>query len=151
MSKHLNFQVIPLADVPASLSIVGASSHPVVLVVDDERLIADTLVAILCKRNFAAHAAYDGAEALSIAQLIPPDFLITDIMMPGMNGIELAITVKEMTPDCRVLLFSGHAQLRALVDDPRCASYDFPLLAKPIHPDILLDCISSMSPVSPAA
>jgi DNA-binding NtrC family response regulator len=148
MSKHLNFQVVPLTDVPAALSIIDAPGHPVVLVVDDEPLIANTLVAILCKRNFAAHAAYDGAEALRIAQLIPPEFLITDVMMPEMNGIELAIAVKEIVPDCKVLLFSGHAHLSALVDDPRYASHEFPLLAKPIHPDVLLAHISSMSPAA---
>jgi DNA-binding response OmpR family regulator len=148
MSKKLNFQVIPLTEVPASLSIVGSASRPVVLVVDDEHLIADTLVAILRKRDFAAYAAYDGAEALRIAQIIPPEFLITDVMMPGMNGIELAITVKEMIPDCKILLFSGHAQLNSLVDDPRYASHDFPLLAKPIHPDVLMARISSMNPAA---
>jgi len=148
MSKKLNFQVVPIAEVPASLSIVGAASHPVVLVVDDEPVIADTLVAILRKRDFAAHAAYDGTEALGIAQVIPPEFLITDVMMPGMNGVELAITIKEMVPDCKILLFSGHAQLSALIDDPRCASYDFPLLAKPIHPDALLARISGLTAVA---
>jgi len=148
MSKHLNFQVVPLTEVPAALTIIDAPGHPVVLVVDDEPLIADTLVAILCKRNFAAHAAYDGAEALHIAQIIPPEFLITDVMMPGMNGIELAMAVKDLIPDCKVLLFSGHAQLSTMVDDPRCAPYDFPLLAKPIHPDVLLARISSMSPAA---
>jgi DNA-binding NtrC family response regulator len=148
MPKHFHFQVVPLTEVPAALSIVDAPGHPVVLVVDDEPLIADTLVAILRKRNFAAHAAYDGAEALHLAQLIPPEFLITDVLMPGLNGIELAIAVKEMIPDCKVLLFSGHAQLSALVDDPRCASFDFPMLTKPIHPDILLAHISSMSPAA---
>ena len=81
--------------------------RPVVLVVDDEPIIADTIVAILNSKGFAASAAYDGETALEMALLIPPALLITDVAMPGMSGIALAIDVTKAIPDCRILLFSG--------------------------------------------
>jgi YesN/AraC family two-component response regulator len=144
MPKHLNFEIVPLSEVPSKLPQPETSTLPVVLVVDDEPLIADTLVKILRKQNYAAHAAYNAEEALAIAKVIPPDYLITDILMPRMTGIDLAIAVKELTPDCKVLLFSGHVNIIHLEDDPRCAAYDFPMLSKPIHPDVLLANLASL-------
>ena len=144
MKKQLNFEVVPLSAVPLKASFPDANDLPVVLVVDDEPLIADTLVAILRKQNYSANAAYNAEEALLMAQMLPPDYLITDILMPKMNGIDLAVTVKERIPGCKVLLFSGHANAIHLEDDPRCAAYDFPLLSKPIHPDVLLANLVSL-------
>jgi CheY-like chemotaxis protein len=149
MKKHLNFEVIPLSEVPFKLPVAENSLIPVVLVVDDEPLIANTLVAILRKQNYTANAAYNAEEALIMAQMIPPDYLITDILMPKMNGIDLAIAIKESIPDCKVLLFSGHAI--HLEDDPRCAAYGFPLLPKPIHPDVLLANLASLGTVGISA
>jgi DNA-binding NtrC family response regulator len=145
MPKHLNFKVVPLSEVPSKFPAPESSTLPVILVVDDEPLIANTLVAILRKQNYAATAAYNAEEALAIAKIIPPDYLITDILMPRMTGIDLAIAIKESIPDCKVLLFSGHVNVIHLEDDPRCAAYDFPVLSKPIHPDVLLACIANLS------
>jgi CheY-like chemotaxis protein len=145
MKKHLNFEVIPISEVPVQFPVPETSPLPVVLVVDDEPLIANTLVAILRKRNYEANAAYNAEEALIMAQMLPPDYLITDILMPKMNGFDLAITIKESIPDCKVLLFSGHAGAIHLEDDHRCAAYHFPLLSKPIHPDVLLAHIASLA------
>jgi DNA-binding NtrC family response regulator len=144
MKRHLNFEIVPLSKVPTRIHLTTPSDRPVVLVVDDEPLIADTLVAILGKQNYVAVAAYNAEEALSIAQVIPPDYLITDVLMHRMSGIDLAISIKELIPHCKVLLFSGHANAIHLEDDPRCAAYDFPLLCKPLHPDLLLECIAAL-------
>ena len=146
MPKHLNFEVVPLSQVPSKLPTPESSTIPVVLVVDDEPLIANTLVAILRKQNYAATAAYNAEEALASAKIIPPDYLITDILMPRRTGIDLAIAIKDSVPGCKVLLFSGHVNVIHLEDDPRCAAYDFPMLSKPIQPDLLLACIASLSP-----
>jgi DNA-binding NtrC family response regulator len=147
MKKHLNFEIVSIAEVPSRISRHDANGLPFVLVVDDEPLIANTLVAILKKQHYAAVAAYNAGEALEIAQAFPPDYLITDVLMPGMSGIDLAVAIKQSVPDCKVLLFSGHASAIHLEDDPRCAHYDFPLLAKPVHPDVLLAQIASLNNV----
>ena len=102
--------------VPSSpLQTKNAPFVPTILVVDDEPLIADTLVTILRANGYIASAVYNGEQAIKFAALLPPDIVITDLMMPGMNGIDLAVALKEQLPDCAVLLFSGHAQAARLV------------------------------------
>ena len=109
-----------------------------VLVVDDESIIADTLVAILNGSGFSAVAAYDGESALELIAARPPNLLITDVNMPGMNGVETPIRVRRNFPSCEVLLFSGHAATADLVEEARKLGYSFHLLKKPIHPRDLL-------------
>jgi DNA-binding NtrC family response regulator len=124
---------------PTSIAPAGAA---LVIVVDDERLIADTLAAILRNAGYEAKATYDASGALALAARTPPDLLITDVCMPGMSGVELAITVKQAIPHCRVLLFSGHATLVDLLAPARAAGYNFTVLAKPVHPADLLATIA---------
>ena len=106
-----------------------------VLVVDDERLIADTVAQILNIHGYDAFVAYDGHEALKLAEGYRPDFLLSDVMMPVMNGIDLAVAVERMLPSIKVLLFSGQAGTNALLQR---TNVDFTLEAKPIHPEKLL-------------
>jgi CheY-like chemotaxis protein len=144
MTPRIQIEKIPLSQVGFKLKSNGGS-RSVVLVVDDEPLVADTLVAILDKHNYSAIAAYSGEEALSIARLIKPRLLITDVMMPGMNGLDLAISIRKLYPDCRSVLFSGHIHHEVLSADSRWTQYQFPLLSKPIHPDALLAHISTLA------
>ena len=116
--------------------------RPRVLVVDDESTIADTITAILSLSGYAATAAYDGDDALETALISPPNLLITDVMLPGMNGIELAITVKRVYPDCKILLFSGQAATGDLMTTAKRAGHDFTLLSKPMPPNDLLAAIA---------
>ncbi|HTS29637.1 MAG TPA: response regulator [Bryobacteraceae bacterium] len=77
-----------------------------VLVVDDHRPLADALTAMLCGCGHIARAAYDGAEALRVAEDFQPQAIISDVNMPEMNGFEVAKAVAECIPGCRVLLMS---------------------------------------------
>lgn len=115
---------------------------PIVLVVDDEPTIADTIVAILNGKGFAASAAYSGETALNMALLVPPALLLTDVSMPGMNGIELAIAVTAAVKDCKTLLFSGQAAAQDLLSESRASGRDFALIQKPVHPKDLLAEVS---------
>jgi DNA-binding response OmpR family regulator len=141
MSPELNFQVVPFDEVPSTEPTVQREP-PVVLVVDDERVIADTLSIILSKSGFAVMTAYDGESALELAAVIPPELLITDVAMPGMNGIELAVALAQSIPDCKVLLFSGQASTIDLLDEARREGHNFTLLTKPVHPTDLLTRIA---------
>ncbi len=139
MSPTYKFKVIPLEDVPLSdvADESGCVAQPKVLVVDDEPLVADTLSAILRRAGLHVSAAYSGSSALDLASKFVPELLITDVSMPQMNGVELAISLISDQPQCKVLLFSGHAtsaDLLPAVD----AGYEFPLLTKPMHPTELL-------------
>jgi YesN/AraC family two-component response regulator len=60
--------------------------------------------------------------------------MITDIFMPGMDGVETAIQLREVLPSCRVLLLSGHIKAFEYVESARQRGYDFELLRKPAHP-----------------
>lgn len=105
-----------------------------VLVVDDQKLIADTLAEILTNAGFEAVAAHDGWEALEVAALFRPDWVLSDVLMPRMNGVELAITVQQNYPRTAVLLFSGQAGISEILDEGKQRGYEFELIAKPVHP-----------------
>lgn len=121
----------------------GANSYrPVVLVVDDECAIADTLAEILKRSGFNAITAYDGPSALDAALLNPPEVLITDVVLPGMNGIDLAIRMRRIFTDCKVILFSGNAATSPLMETAMRAGHNFVLLTKPVHPAEMLVHVS---------
>jgi len=143
VSKNKTFPTVPLKDVPAQLEEHPAGGHrPVVLVVDDESVIADTLAEILSRSGYKGVAAYDGDSALETALLTPPEMLITDVVLPGMTGIELAITVRRIFPECKIILFSGQASTADLLASARADGHSFTLLNKPLHPQDLLQRVS---------
>jgi CheY-like chemotaxis protein len=110
-----------------------------VLVVDDERLLADTTADILRRAGFTAKIAYDGFGALEMIASFHPDYLLTDIMMPGMNGVELAIATTRIHPSTKIMLFSGQAGISEILEDSKAKGFEFPLLAKPVHPTKLVE------------
>jgi DNA-binding response OmpR family regulator len=144
MATRSKFSSVPMQQVPAPDP--ASTLRPVVLVVDDESVIADTLTEILSRSGYAAVSAYDGESALETALLMPPEMLITDVSLPGMNGVDLAITIRRIFPDCKILLFSGHAGRYELVDTASKSGHHFPLISKPVHPgDLLARIAASLS------
>ena len=110
----------------------------VVFVVDDEVVIAQTLAMILNQAGFQASAFDHPDKAIAARAELAPDLLISDVVMPGMTGIELAIHFRKAQPECRILLFSGQAATSDLLEKAREQGYDFDLLSKPVHPKDLL-------------
>jgi len=121
-----------------------STSFPRVLVVDDEAIIADTLVLILNKSGYEASAAYSGEQALELAPVIEPALLITDVAMNGIDGIETAIRFRSLFPACKIVLFSGQAHAADLLHDARKKGYSFEVLRKPVEPPVLLRHIRSV-------
>jgi CheY-like chemotaxis protein len=111
---------------------------PKVLVVDDERVIADTLAMILNQSGFDARAVYSGEKAVDLASTFTPDMLITDVIMADLNGIDAAIMIRSILPKIKILLFSGQAATADLLEKARAKGYEFEILAKPVHPQDLL-------------
>ncbi len=114
------------------------SAKPRVLVVDDERVIADTLAIILNQSGFNATAVYSGEKAVEMAETLRPDMVISDVIMNDLNGIDAAIQIRAMLPGCKILLFSGQAATADLLDRVRSQGHEFEILAKPVHPQDLL-------------
>jgi DNA-binding NtrC family response regulator len=122
---------------------------PLVYVVDDRIIIAETLVTILIQAGFRALAFDDPTIALSASLIKHPDVLISDVIMPRMTGIDLAIRARKAHPDCRVLLYSGQIQTADLLDRARKEGQEFEILAKPVHPDEILEKLRDLA--SPSA
>ena len=115
-----------------------------VFVVDDEPVIAATLAAILTQEGFEAKSFINPRDALKAAEMACPDFLISDVMMPSLNGIDLGVLFKAIYPQCRILLFSGQAATGDLIVEARGKGHQFDVLAKPVHPKELLAAIHGL-------
>ena len=116
-----------------------ATLKPLVLVIDDDPSNADTLAMVLNVSGFQATAAYTGERGVELAQQRPFDHLITDVMMTGMNGIDAAIAIRQVLPNCRILLISGVGHTTDLLAIAAAKGHVFDILAKPVHPTILLE------------
>jgi len=153
MSPELSYKVISLAEVPLDKMIPATDKlQPVVLVVDDEHIIADTLSVILSRSGFTVLTAYNASLALELARGVAPDLLLSDVMLgPGMDGTQLAIEMVKAHPECKVLLFSGHAATKDLLAKAHEDGHDFTLMTKPVHPADLLKRIGESFSSLPVA
>ena len=122
-------------------------SSPVsrIFVVDDEPVIASSLAAILQMNGFSAKFFTCPLEALAAARSESPDLVISDVAMPGISGIDMAIQMRAQYPNCKILLFSGQASTLDLLMSVRAQGYDFRLLQKPVHPSEFLFEIGQFS------
>jgi DNA-binding NtrC family response regulator len=117
---------------------VPSKPVPRIFVVDDKNVIASTLAVIFNMNGYSARCFTRPIEALTAAQSDIPDLLISDVSMPGLSGIDLAIQIKALHPKCKILLFSGQAATQNLLENARNRGHDFYLLPKPVHPNELL-------------
>ena len=113
-----------------------------VLIADDEIIIADTLGLILRQGGYECQVAYSGVSALQQSLEFQPALLISDVIMPDMNGVELAIRLQELLPRCQVLLLTGQAAAVDVMERARAAGHDFDILNKPIPPEELLRSVA---------
>jgi DNA-binding NtrC family response regulator len=119
-----------------------------VLVVDDEKVIADSLTAILCSRGYMAKAAYSAAAAMIAAKDLSPHTVISDVLMPEMNGIELAEYLAQHHPDCMVLLMSGDSASPGLLDMAMRRGHSHPTWSKLLGPMQMLELLAELAPVA---
>jgi DNA-binding response OmpR family regulator len=115
-----------------------------IVVVDDEKRLADTLALILRSAGYVAEVAYDGTSGLALCGEYRPDLVISDVVMPGMSGIALAMEISRELSTCRILLYSGQAETAQMMDEARSRGHEFELLAKPVHPVELLEKVKSL-------
>ena len=121
------------------------TSHGRVLCIDVEQMIADTMVKIFSAIGCEARAAYTAEQALEIISEWPPDLAIIEVVLPGMNGIDLAVLLNARFPVCRLLLVSGEYVTGDLLAEAKAKGHSFEVLAKPIHPLVLLEAAKALA------
>jgi CheY-like chemotaxis protein len=119
-----------------------------ILIVDDEAAVADSLQLILSGRGYESRAFYSAEQAIELLADWQPDLAIIDVMLPQMNGIELAGILKGNYPTCRVLLISGHPDTSDLLSGAHARGSSFEILAKPLHPTFIIETVSGLLPHS---
>jgi CheY-like chemotaxis protein len=124
---------------------VPSNSVPRVFIVDDELVIASSLVAILKLHGYSATSFDSPLEALTAARASAPDLLISDVAMPGLSGVDLAIQMKADCPACKILLFSGKATTQDLLEDAPGQGQVIQLLGKPVRPSAMLLSIVALT------
>lgn len=129
---------------------ISISTHPKVLISDDERIIADTLALILNKDGFEARAVYTSRSALELASNFQPDVLISDVLMADINGVDAAVQMRTLLPDVRVILLSGQTEMAEILARSQARDLGFEVLVKPVHPRDLLNRLRTAAQVVPA-
>lgn len=110
-----------------------------VLVVDDDRLVADTLSMVFKANGYSAEARYSAASGLERARSFGPELVLCDVTMPEETGLQLADKLRHELPATRVLLFSAFASNAAKVDAHITRTgYPLKMLSKPCRPEVLL-------------
>jgi len=122
----------------------GRAGESRILIVEDEKVVADTLGQILAANGYEIHVVYSAEDAISLVASWTPDVAILDVMLPKMNGIELAVILKENLAACQVLLFSGQPSVESLMQKASNEGHQFEILAKPVHPTVMLNAISTL-------
>ncbi len=112
-----------------------------ILIIDDEKNIVSSLKGILADEGYDVSVADDGLDALDMIQSDPPDLLLLDIWLPGMDGIEVLKTVKTYHPNIEVLIMSGHGTIDTAVKATKLGAYDF--IEKPFSMGHLTQSVQS--------
>lgn len=120
-----------------------------VLVIDDDQLVADTLAMVLNVSGYDAVAVYSGEHGLELARHTAYDHLITDVMMEPMNGIQVSLAMRAISPECKVLLLSGNERTASLLAEAVRDGHAFEILAKPAHPSVVLDLLRRQPTTAP--
>jgi DNA-binding NtrC family response regulator len=101
-----------------------------VLVVDDERAVRSALEVNLGKAGWTVHLAQTGEEAIEKLRAIDVDVVLTDLMMPGLSGMELLAEIQQRSPGIQVVLMTGHGSVERAVEAMRLGAHDF--IIKPV-------------------
>jgi PAS domain S-box-containing protein len=105
------------------------------LLVDDEEGIRNVLGIALSDSGYKVFTAENGEDALTVFRKETPPIVLTDIKMPGMDGIELLKKIKHENPDTEVIMITGHGDMDLAVKSLKYQAIDF--VTKPINDDVL--------------
>lgn len=106
-----------------------------ILVVDDDKELADTLVEYLTKLGYQAVPAYGGNEALTKFEQGGFQVIITDLKMPEMDGMKLLEEVRRLDSKATVIIVTGYGSIESAVEAIKCGAYDF--ITKPFEMNVM--------------
>jgi two-component system response regulator AtoC len=112
------------------------TSHERILVVDDEEQMRDLLTKILERKGYQVSVCGNGVEALAILEKEPMDLVVTDVRMPGLNGMEALRAIKELNPEIVVLIMTAFGSIDQAVQAVKDGAYDY--INKPFKIDEML-------------
>ena len=101
-----------------------------VLLVDDETEFASALAERLRLRSYNARAVFHPEDAIAAIQSDPPDVVLLDFRMPGMDGIEVLKTIKKIDPAIEVIMLTGHGDVSSLEEAMRNGAHEY--IMKPL-------------------
>ena len=107
-----------------------------ILVIDDEKNILESIKMVLVYENYQVETARDGIEGIDLFKKTIPDIVLLDVKMPGIGGIKVLQTLKEIHSLSEVIMISGHSGIEEAVEASRLGAFDF--LEKPISRDKLI-------------
>jgi signal transduction histidine kinase len=107
-----------------------------ILLIDDERATLDMLGLLLEAYDYAVLTAESAAAGLDIFRKEQPPIVLTDIKMPGMDGIQVLQTIKDESPDTEVIMITGHGDIELAIQSLKYEATDF--VTKPINSDVLM-------------
>ena len=110
-----------------------------VLVIDDDRLVADTLTLIFQANGYDSEAVYSAAEGLARARTFAPELLLCDVTMPEENGLQLVEKLQHEMPQCKLLMLTAYSSNHIKVEQHASrTNLPLKLLNKPCRPEVLL-------------
>ena len=115
-----------------------------VLIADDERVFATTMAMILQHEGYIPQAVHSGEDAVTAARTFKPDFLVSDIIMLGLTGIEAALEIRLFCPEVRVILYSSYYPTSNVLDPAE--GQDFRFVLSPFSPQELLAMLKEGRP-----
>ena len=106
------------------------NGEPTLLVVDDEASNLESLERIFAREGLTVLAAKDGKDALEVVRKRRIDVVLTDLMMPGISGVDLLKAVKQLSPETETVVMTAYGTVEAAVEAMREGAYDF--ITKPL-------------------
>jgi len=118
-------------------------NKPRILIVDDERDFAETLAERLRLRSYDAHVVISQNETLALVDKIKPDVVLLDLNLSGTSGIEILMTLRNVSPEVEVILLTGHMNLARTIEGLRLDSFHY--IFKPFDIQELIEKINTVS------
>jgi DNA-binding NtrC family response regulator len=108
-----------------------------ILIVDDESVVRHAFVRILSSERCAVDTASNGAEALAKMHAQPYDVVLLDLKMPGMDGLTVLRTIKQLWPESEVIVVTGYAAVDTAKESVALGAFDY--VAKPVGPEEVIN------------